>query len=267
MKKNPNSHKIMGKEISNDLEKVDYFFSFLGTGGSSRGVGEILKTEKNTSLIGVVSEEDEYIPGGRSLNEMWETGFFDRSFYDSIQPCTISDAIEGMLTLQRECGLLIGPTGGATYQSLINFFKSKTLDTPTSVVFIACDRVEPYIDYIKKHKPEIFTEITSRESISNLSNEDLETYSIERELDMNNELLIDLRSSIAFKLNSVERSINMSFQQISELIEEENIFKNFKNIQFLCSNGKSSRKISAYMNKKYGTLYTYLKGGILNYNK
>ncbi|MCH8519250.1 MAG: pyridoxal-phosphate dependent enzyme [Nanoarchaeota archaeon] len=264
---NPNSQKKMGIEIIEDLEKVDYFFSFLGTGGSSRGVGEVLKKERSTSIIGVVSEEDEYIPGGRSLNEMWETGFFKKEFYDSINTCTINDAINGMLTLQQRCGLLVGPTGGATYQSVINFFNNKKIETPINIVFIACDRVEPYIDYIKKHRPNLFAQTSSKFSVSNLNLEEIEMYSKSQDLVKESNLIVDLRSSISFKLESIQNSINISYQQLCELVEEENIFKNFNEVLFVCTNSKSSKKISAFMNKKYNLNYSYLKGGFLEYKE
>jgi cysteine synthase B len=46
-KKNLKAHENSGKEIAKDMKKVDYFFGYLGTCGSSIGIGNILKKEFN----------------------------------------------------------------------------------------------------------------------------------------------------------------------------------------------------------------------------
>ncbi len=43
---------------------------------------------------------------------MQEVGLFDPETYDAIESVSADEAIEGMLTLNRRCGILAGPTGG-----------------------------------------------------------------------------------------------------------------------------------------------------------
>ena len=66
-------HDTTGKEISDDLGKVDYFFGALGTTGSSRGIIEYLQ-EQNPELkkIGIISKTGGMIPGIRNEEEMME---------------------------------------------------------------------------------------------------------------------------------------------------------------------------------------------------
>lgn len=66
-------HDTTGKEIADDLGKVDYFFGALGTTGSSRGIIEYLQ-EQNPELkkIGIISKTGGMIPGIRNEEEMME---------------------------------------------------------------------------------------------------------------------------------------------------------------------------------------------------
>ena len=66
-------HRKGGKEITEDLGKVDYFFGALGTTGSSRGIIEYLQ-EQNPELkkIGIISKTGGMIPGIRNEEEMME---------------------------------------------------------------------------------------------------------------------------------------------------------------------------------------------------
>ena len=71
---NPSMHyHTTGKEIWDDLGKVDYFFGALGTTGSSRGIIEYLQ-EQNPELkkIGIISKTGGMIPGIRNEEEMME---------------------------------------------------------------------------------------------------------------------------------------------------------------------------------------------------
>ena len=46
---------------------------------------------------------------------MQEVGLFDPATYDTLEAVSADEAIDGMLTLVRRCGMLAGPTGGAAY--------------------------------------------------------------------------------------------------------------------------------------------------------
>ncbi len=120
------AHRDMtGREIANNLDKVHYFVGGLGTTGSTRGAGEALR-ESNPQLknIGIVSSRQGFIPGIRNSDEMYEVGLFEKSFYDSVVEITIDEALEGMMTLIRQCGVLSGPTGGASLAGTLKYLRA-----------------------------------------------------------------------------------------------------------------------------------------------
>jgi len=145
-----------GREIYEDLGPVDSFYGGLGTAGSTRGVGAYLK-ETNPALqnIGVVAELGNSVPGLRNIDEMAEMGIFEQSHYQEVVVVDIQEALTGMFTLIKRCGVLAGPSSGAVYQAIIRHLKHQQ-QRPMKVVFIVCDRVEWYLSYIQKHRPEVF---------------------------------------------------------------------------------------------------------------
>ena len=155
--KNPKVHyEHTGKEIYEDLGKVDYFFGTLGTTGSSRGTIEyLLEKNKNLKKIGIIAEKGDTIPGIRNKDEMYEVGIFNKSLYDEIVLVNSDEAIEEMLVLNRKCGILGGPTSGAAFKGTLKYLREidDKLKEPANAVFIACDRMEWYMSYIKKIRP------------------------------------------------------------------------------------------------------------------
>ncbi len=147
-----------GPEILSDLkEKVDYFIAPMGTSGSSRGTGGYLKSQNpELKTIGIIAGTDQIIPGTRTAEEMKSVGLFQRSFYDFLIEVSVEDAIEGMLTLSRKLGVLCGPSSGATYTAAIKQLTKidQTLVLKRNAVFIVCDRMESYMSYLKKYRPE-----------------------------------------------------------------------------------------------------------------
>ena len=68
----------------------------------------MLKRERDSRVVGVVADSGNYVPGGHTMDEMWEVGFFDKTFYHDIVSGTTQDAITGMLTLIQKCEVLCG---------------------------------------------------------------------------------------------------------------------------------------------------------------
>ncbi len=123
--KNVDAHyEMTGKEIIEDIGRVDYFIGGLGTTGSTRGTGKCLK-QHNPQLqnIGIITTKGEQIPGIRSADEMYEVGLFNRTFYDSILEVSTSEALDSMLTLIRKCGIICGPTAGASFAGLLKYLR------------------------------------------------------------------------------------------------------------------------------------------------
>lgn len=272
--KNPQAHYLhTGKEILEDLGNVDYFFATLGTTGSSRGTIECLN-EHNPDLIkiGIIASKGDNIPGIRNIDEMYEVGIFDKKIYNEILAISSMEAIDGMLTLVRKCGILAGPTSGACYKKTIDYLKEidNTLDEEKKAVFITCDRVEPYITYIEKRRPDLFKENIKLNNIFNMTDED---YKYAKEITIeeydsfiknNNPLIIDLRGNMAYKNIHIKDSINITDVFFDDLVNNGLPFPKDKKVLLICPTGDKSKKYSAYLNKNGLDVYS-LKEGFNNY--
>lgn len=272
--KNPEAHFLhTGKEIYEDIGNVDYFFGTLGTTGSTRGTIEYLLT-KNSNLkkIGIIAEKGDNIPGIRNKDEMHEVGIFEKSLYDDIISVNSMEAIDGMLILNRKIGLLAGPTSGAAYIGAINYLKEidSTLDKEINVVLIACDRVEWYVSYIKKRRPDIFDSSINNNSVRTLTEDDLifskevKIEELEKFIYDNSLIIIDLRGSLAYKNGHIKNAINITDIYFDDIVESGLPFSSESKILLVCAVGDKSKKYSAYLNKKGLNVYS-LDGGMVNY--
>lgn len=277
-KLNLESHKMTGKEIWDDLEgRVDMYFGFLGTCGSSMGVGTYIKDmNKNLEVYGVVADAGYHVPGGRNMNELWEVGFFKKEFFTDIISGTSIQAIEGLLTLNRKCGIMGGPTSGLTYYAMLQKLREidKTLDGSTEklyAAFIVCDRIEPYMSYIKKYQPEIFsTNNTTRKTVHTLTKVEIDkakALSVEefgKISGTNNSLIIDVRGHFAFSIGSIPGSINILDELFAMMINEGPMFPSNTKIVIVCANETLSKRYAAFLQTQ-GYDSAFLAGGITAY--
>ncbi len=270
--KNPKAHyEHTGKEIYDDLGKVDYFFGTLGTTGSSRGTIEyLLEKNKNLKKIGIIAEKGDTIPGIRNKDEMYEVGIFNKSLYDEIVSVNSDEAVEEMLVLNRKCGILGGPTSGAAFKGTLKYLREidDKLKEPANAVFIACDRMEWYMSYIKKRRPEIFDSEIKRETIRTLTEEDMKyakTINInnaEEWIEKNNPIIIDLRGNLAYKNGHIANAINITDIFFEDLVDNGTSFSKENSVLLVCSIGDKSKKFSSLLNKKGMNVYSLENGMI-----
>lgn len=273
--KNPQAHFETGKEIYNDIGNIDYFFGTLGTTGSTRGIIEFFQSvDCEFKKIGVIGRKGENIPGIRNSEEMNEVGIFDSKLYDEILEVGSMNAIDGMLTLNRKVGLLAGPTSGAAYFRTVEYLKEidENIEKSCKAVFVACDRVEPYISYVKDRRPDVFDSSIVLDSHRTLSEEDMnfkkviKTCDVENFIAENNPLIIDLRGNLAYKTKYIKNSINITDFNFDELIKDGLPFPKNMKVLLICAIGNKSEVYSAYLNKKGLDIYS-LEGGISKYNE
>ncbi len=273
-------YRSTGKEILDDLKNVDFYFGFLGTCGSSMGVGQyLIDNKQKTQLWGVVTNAGHYIPGGRTQSELWEVGFFRQDFFKGILSEDEQSAIDGMLTLNRQCGILCGPTAGATFSATLKKLKEIDVDykdetSKKNAVFIVCDRLEPYMSYLQQHRPEIFIQKTTSSSsplkrIANLTMEELELTdqitpeNLHEKMSSNKNLrLIDMRGNHAFTRGHIEGSINIFEETLTQLIEDGPMFGKNDDVVICCPQGTHSVKYAAFLTQQ-GIKAANLKGGLL----
>ena len=270
--KNPKAHyEHTGKEIYDDLGKVDYFFGTLGTTGSSRGTIEyLLEKNKNLKKIGIIAEKRDTIPGIRNKDEMYEVGIFNKSLYDEIVSVNSDEAVEEMLVLNRKCGILGGPTSGAAFKGTLKYLREidDKLKEPANAVFIACDRMEWYMSYIKKRRPEIFDSEIKRETIRTLTEEDMkyaktiDINNAEEWIEKNNPIIIDLRGNLAYKNGHIANAINITDIFFEDLVDNGTPFSKENSVLLVCSIGDKSKKFSSLLNKKGMNVYSLENGMI-----
>ena len=125
-------------------------------------------TSQYTSQRNLVTHQDT-IPGIRSEAELWEVGLFERDFYAEIMPVRSADAVDAAVDLARRHGVLGGPTSGAAHWAARQYLQRQPPagGGPRRAVIIACDRLEPYLSYIRQRRPELFGQtrgVTPRDS-------------------------------------------------------------------------------------------------------
>ena len=267
-----------GPELTRDLGSVDYFFSFLGTCGTSMGTGNHLRAvNPATRIYGIVADAGHKIPGGRNVEELWEVGFFRRDYFTDLLSGDSAQAVEGMLELNRRSGVLAGPTSGLVYLAAIN--KLRELDEEAGLegrrakaVFIACDRMEPYMSFLRKHRPSLFAQrTTARETVNSLTPEmvaearPLPARKVE-EIVAGGAFVIDIRGHFAFSIGHVPGSINILDDYFASTIESGHVFPKDKDILVICRVGDISRRYAAYLQRQ-GYRAWSLEGGYQAYKQ
>jgi len=262
-----------GQEIIDDLGKVDFYSSGLGTAGSSLGVIRKLRSvNPDCTTIGVVCKSNQFIPGIRSLNQLHETALFIKSMYSRFIEISAQDAVDGLLMLNRQCGVLCGPSSGANFFALLQHLKEidGTLTERKKAVFIVCDRMEWYISYLRDHRPALFGEPEDEKSLYAFDSTLKDTSpaitpsALAAWQTQEKPIIIDLRAPDSFDLIQIPGSINMPQHLFEKWIDGHNPFPAGQAVLLVCAVGERSRHFAAYLNF-LGAKAFNLEGGILNW--
>ncbi len=262
-----------GREIQEDLDgtRIDYLIGGLGTTGSTRGAASFLrKHNPELRTIAVVSERSDFIPGIRSETEMWDVGLFQPDFYDRIMTVTAAAAVDATLELATGFGVLAGPTSGATYAAALEFlgaldYSSIATDHPATAVIIVCDRIEPYLSYIRKRRPDLFGRNAARpaapgdhelSTVPALSPDDLETL-----ITTAHPVIVDTRGAMAYRIGHVPGALNIRDDQLDDMFAQGIPFSRTHPLVFVCPVGEVSRRFAA-LARRAGYDATTLDGGI-----
>lgn len=271
--KNPAYHEeTTAEEILGDLPRVDYFFGGLGTTGSTLGISRRL-TVKNPDMqtIAIVAKNNQFIPGIRSLSQMWESELFKREAYKDFIHVSEQKAIDGLLVLGRRCGVLCGVSSGANYHAAVEYLRTidGNLAERKSAVFIVCDRMEWYISFLKSRRPQLFSEPEIENGISGfiddpraivpeLRPEQLETFM------QDHPLIIDLRTPLSFVMRQLPGSINIPQEAFRVLVNGYNPFPAGKKVLLVCAVGDNSRYYAHYL-CTFGCDAYNLRGGVMSW--
>ncbi len=261
-------HDTTGKEIFDDIGPVDFLFGGLGTTGSTRGAATYLRAvNPRLQTIGIVSTRDDFIPGIRSEAELWEVGLFERDFYAEIVPVRSADAVNAAVDLARRHGVLGGPTSGAAYWAARQYLQRlpPAGGAPRRAVMIACDRLEPYLSYIRQRRPELFGQVRGEESqeppaqalAAEISVAELASLGAGAPV-----LCVDTRGSMAYRIGHVPGSVNIRDDHLEDMLRQGSPFPSSRRIVLICPIGEYSGRLAAVLTQA-GHDAASLAGGIV----
>ncbi|PCG82589.1 pyridoxal-5'-phosphate-dependent protein subunit beta [Streptomyces sp. WZ.A104] len=269
-----------GPEIVKDLDgrAPDWFIACVGTAGSSTGVAKVLREhDPRVRVLGLVAHKSDFIPGIRTIDEVHEVGLFDPATYDTIESVTSDEAIDGMVTLIRRCGLLSGPTGGAAYQGTVRQLRyaDGELDGTgqrRTAVFIVCDRAESYLGYVRQRRPELLgrtaqersatavTDAEARAEARVIGVDDARRWSAEGDP---RPLVVDLRSPHAYAALHIEGSVNIVDEVFEDLLRGGLPFSKRTPVLLACPVGEKSLRYAAALKRMGHPDARSLDGGIV----
>ncbi|MEG3628148.1 pyridoxal-phosphate dependent enzyme [Streptomyces poriticola] len=269
-----------GPEIVKDLDGrvPDWFIACVGTAGSSTGVARVLREHDPTvRVLGLVADKSDFIPGIRTIDEVHQVGLFDPATYDTVEPVTSGEAIDGMLTLIRRCGVLSGPTGGAAYQGAVRHLRGADAELRETgqrrtAVFIVCDRAESYLSYVRRRRPELLGRASR--SPAALSLTDAEVRAEARAVDASaargwiesgrpRPLVVDLRSPHAYAALHIEGSVNIVDELFEDLLRGGLPFSKRIPVLLACPVGEKSLRYAAALTRMGHPDVRSLAGGIV----
>lgn len=257
-----------GREIFDDVGVVDVLVGGLGTSGSTRGAAGFLR-EHNAELrtVGVVSTRADFIPGIRSAAEMWDVGLFQPDFYDAIVPIESSDAIDASLELATRHGILAGPTSGATFAAVkaeLAELDQRPGDRPLVAVFIVCDRLEPYLSYYRKRRPELFGSADrAAADVTTAQIADAPVVDVDQLASgLGDLLVVDVRGSMAYRIGHVPGAINIRDDYLEDMLTTGVPFPADTTVVFVCAVGEQSARFAALVQRR-GRAAASLAGGIV----
>jgi len=272
-------HDTTGKEIFDDIGRVDFLFGGLGTTGSTRGAATYLRAANpGLQTIGIVSTRDDFIPGIRSEAELWEVGLFERDFYAEILPVRSADAVDAAVDLARRHGVLAGPTTGAAYWAARQYLQRQPPagGAPRRAVIIACDRLEPYLSYVRQRRPELFGQARGAApgdrpagalsagarpagalAASGISVTELASLGPEAPV-----LCVDTRGSMAYRIGHVPGSVNIRDDHLEDMLRQGFPFPPSRTIVLICPVGEYSGRLAASL-AQAGHDAASLAGGIV----
>lgn len=151
---NPEIHRrTTAEEIWTDTDgAVDILVAGVGTGGSITGVAEVIRERKpGFRAIAVEPADSPVLSGGvpgphkiQGIGAGFVPDVLNTSVYDEVVTCTNDDAFAMGRRLARECGILVGISGGANVWAA-SLVAGRPENVGTTIVTFLCDTGERYL--------------------------------------------------------------------------------------------------------------------------
>lgn len=264
-------YKTTGPEIwKQSRKKVSHFVAGLGTCGTITGCAKYLK-EKNpkVKVIGVAPEEGHNIPGVRSRKQLEVTKLFMPELYEEVVEVSNKEAYEMCLRLNREEGILCGPSSG---MAVAGAFKAVKEGEHGFGVIVFPDSIFKYSSFLKKEFPKIYGEEKKQSEEIQLMppppeferNQELEIEPLEAKkwIEEEKPLVLDVRPNPVFLQGHVPKAVNIPLQELPSKIEE---FDKNKAVLTICNRGNASYSAMEYLKKKGFKKVLSLKTGTIGW--
>lgn len=147
--------ETLGKEICEDLDKVDYVFLGVSSGGTITGVSQKIKevfphakviaVDVEGSVIFGGSPQKRYIPG---IGSSMTPSILKDAFIDEVVTVDEISTIKACHELLNEHYIFAGGSSGSVFYAIKKYFEGKKFDNIPNVVAIFADRGDRYIDTI-----------------------------------------------------------------------------------------------------------------------
>lgn len=267
-----------GPEIVRDLDGApDHFIACIGTAGSSTGVARVLRADRDdVDVHGLVAAAGDFIPGIRTWDEVHEVGLFEPENYDSISAVSSEEALDGMVTLIRRCGILSGPTGGGAFSGALQHLAAVDADldmqpSPArqTAVFIVCDRVESYLGYVRNRRPALLAQPAAEGAVAAVTERDIADVPVRsvREaqdwIETQHPTVIDLRTAFAFRNGHISGAINIVDEVFGDLLRAGLPLSVDTSTLLVCPVGEKSRRYAAAMRRLGHRDVHSLDGGLI----
>ncbi|WP_149361454.1 pyridoxal-phosphate dependent enzyme [Lolliginicoccus suaedae] len=267
-----------GPEIIEDLGGAapDYFIATVGTAGSSTGIIRALRASRpDVRAVGLVVRKPDFIPGIRTVDELQEVGLYDPAEFDVITEIGSSEALEGTAQLIRRSGILGGPTSGAAYHGALEYLREEDRKLGEAgsterrtAVFLVCDRIEPYMSYVRSRRPDLLGQPASTLGLAAVSAEDVDAvprvgpHQIEEHRAEKHPLIVDVRARYAFGLSHLPGSINIPDDVFVENLRAGMPFGPETEVLLVCADGEISVKLAAMLVRLGHQATFVLEGGL-----
>lgn len=271
-----------GPEIIADLDgpAPDWFVACVGTAGSSTGVARVLRAhDPAVRVLGLVADKSDFVPGIRTIDEVHQVGLFDPATYDALESVTSQEAIDGMLTLIRRCGLLSGPTGGAAYHGAVRRLRRVDAELTggqrETAVFIVCDRAESYLSYVRARRPDLLgaapaAGLAATAVDAEAARAEAKTIEVAEARAWlagpePRPLVVDLRGPHAYAALHIEGSVNIVDEVFDELLRTGMPFSKARPVLLACPIGEKSLRYAAALTRLGHPDVRSLAGGIVGW--
>jgi cysteine synthase A len=167
-------YNTLGNEICNHLDKIDYLFAGVSSGGTLTGLSRRIKSGFPESKVIAVDSVGSVIFGGApkkryvpGIGSSMRPGILDHAMIDDHILVDESYAVSTCHELLKKHFLFAGGSSGSVIAGIQEYFKNKNLKTAVNVVAVLADKGEKYVSTI--YNKQWYEAIWSTELIYNYS--------------------------------------------------------------------------------------------------